>query len=123
MANLGDSLGAMWKWQSKGAPLMAVPGTSPINTDYFQLTTLKNSNHPNLARLFVGFMATPDAQAIIQKHESRGSHLVEGTRMQKFLRENKLVVQQPKDSIEFYLKGDSADGLKFKEDLANILKR
>ena len=30
MANIGDALGAMWTWQTKGAPIMAVPGTSPI---------------------------------------------------------------------------------------------
>jgi ABC-type Fe3+ transport system substrate-binding protein len=123
MANLGDSLGAMWKWQAKGAPLAAVAGTSPINTDYFQLAALKNSNHPNLAKLFVGFMATQEAQAIIQKHESRGSHLVEGTMIQKYLRENKLAVQQPKDSIDYYLKGETDEGLQFKADLAKILKQ
>ncbi len=27
MANLGDALGAMWTWQAKGAPIVAVPGT------------------------------------------------------------------------------------------------
>lgn len=123
MANLGDSLGAMWKWQSKGAPLMAVPGTSPINTDYFQLTALKNSNHPNLAKLFVGFMATPEAQAIIQKHESRGSHLVPGTIIQKYLKENRIQVQEPKQSIEYYLQGETDQGLQFKAELAKILKQ
>jgi ABC-type Fe3+ transport system substrate-binding protein len=70
MANLGDALGAMWTWQAKGAPLMAVPGTVPINTDYFQLSVPKNATHPNLAKLFVGFMVTKEAQAILQKHES-----------------------------------------------------
>jgi ABC-type Fe3+ transport system substrate-binding protein len=84
MANLGDSLGAMWSWQAKGAPLVAVPGVTPINTDYFQLSTPKGAAHPNLAKLFCAFMATKDAQAIIQKHESRSSHLVEGTLMQKY---------------------------------------
>ena len=37
MANIGDAFGAMWTWQAKGAPLVAVPGLTPINTDYFQL--------------------------------------------------------------------------------------
>ena len=38
MANFGDALSAMWTWQPKGAPLVAVPGVTPINTDYFQLS-------------------------------------------------------------------------------------
>jgi len=122
MANLGDSLGAMWTWQAKGAPLVAVPGVTPINTDYFQLSTPKGAVHPNLAKLFCAFMATKEAQGIIQKHESRSSHLVEGTIMQKYLRDNKVAVQEPKLSIGYYLKTDDADGLQFKEELAKILK-
>jgi iron(III) transport system substrate-binding protein len=122
MANFGGSLEHMWTWQSKGAPLVAIPGVSPINTDYFQLSAPKNSPHPNLAKLFVAFMATREAQALLQKHESRSSHLVEGTLMQKYLRDNKIVVQEPKLSIGYYLKTEDAEGLQFKEELAKILK-
>jgi ABC-type Fe3+ transport system substrate-binding protein len=102
---------------------MAVPGTSPINTDYFQLSVPKSVAHPNLAKLFVGFMATKEAQAVLQKHESRSSHLVEGTIMQKYLRENRITVQEPKESIAYYLKGETDEGLQFKAELAKILKR
>jgi len=123
MANLGDALGAMWAWQAKGAPLVAVPGLNPINTDYFQLGVPRNSPHPNLAKLLVAFMASKEAQAVLQKYESRSSHLVEGTIMAKYLRENRVQVQEPKVSIDYYLKGESAEGLKFKEELANILKQ
>jgi ABC-type Fe3+ transport system substrate-binding protein len=123
MANLGDALGAMWAWQAKGAPLVAVPGLNPINTDYFQLGVPRNSPHPNLAKLLVAFMASKEAQAVLQKYESRSSHLVEGTIMAKYLRENRVQFQEPKVSIDYYLKGESAEGLKFKEELANILKQ
>ena len=123
MANIGDALGAMWTWQTKGAPIMAVPGTSPINTDYFQLSVPKNVAHPNLAKLFVAFMATKEAQAILQKYESRSSHLVEGTIMHKYLHENRVTVQEPKESIAYYLKGESDEGLQFKAELAKILKQ
>lgn len=123
MANIGDALGAMWTWQAKGAPLVALPGTSPVNTDYFQLGVPKNTAHPNLGKLFTAFMATKEAQAVLQKHESRSSHLVEGTIMSKHLNEHRIVLQQPKESIDYYLKGDTAEGLQFKEDLAKILKQ
>jgi iron(III) transport system substrate-binding protein len=122
MANFGDALSAMWTWQPKGAPLIAVPGVTPINTDYFQLSVPKNAVHPNLAKLFVVFMTTKEAQGILQKYESRSSHLVEGTIMQKYLKENKISVQEPKLSIGYYLKTDDAEGLQFKEELAKILK-
>ena len=68
-------------------------------------------------------MASKEPQAILQKYESRSSHLVEGTMMAKYLRENRVALQQPKESIDYYLKSESAEGLKFKEELANILKQ
>ena len=123
MANIGDAFGAMWTWQAKGAPLVAVPGLTPINTDYFQLGVPKSAAHPNLAKLFVAFMVSKEAQAVLQKYENRSSHLVEGTMMAKYLRENNIAVQEPKESISYYLKGDSSEGLQFKEDLAKILKQ
>jgi ABC-type Fe3+ transport system substrate-binding protein len=123
MANIGDALGAMWTWQAKGAPLVAVPGLTPANTDYFEVSVPKNSAHPNLAKLMVAFMASKEAQAILQKYESRSSHLVEGTIMAKYLRENRVALQEPKLSIDYYLKGETTEGLKFKEELANILKQ
>src|SRR5438445_2458160 len=122
-ANMGGATEQMWQWQAKGAPLMAVMGSTPVLPSYFQLGVPKNSGHPNLSRLFVGFMASKEAQAVLQKYESRSSHLVEGTIMAKYLRENRVQVQEPKVSIDYYLKGESAEGLKFKEELANILKQ
>ena len=122
MANFGDALSAMWTWQPKGAPLVAVPGVTPVNTDYFQLSVPKNGVHPNLAKLFVAFMTTREAQTVLQKYESRSSHLVEGTLMQKYLKEHKITVQEPKLSIGYYLKTEDAEGLQFKEELAKILK-
>ena len=123
MANMGGAVEAMWAWQAKGAPLVAVPGLMPINTDYFELGVPKNSAHPNLAKLLVAFMTSKEPQGVLQKYESRSSHLVEGSMMAKYLRENRVQVQEPKVTIDYYLKGESAEGLKFKEELANILKQ
>jgi ABC-type Fe3+ transport system substrate-binding protein len=122
MANVGGALEHMWDWQAKGAPLIAVPGLNPINTDYFQLGVPKNSAHPQLAKLFVAFMLAKEGQALLQKNESRSSHLVDGTMMAKYLRDNHVALQEPKQSIDYYLKSETGEGLKFKEELANILK-
>jgi len=48
--------------------------------------------------------------------------LVEGSLMQKYLKETKIMVQEPKLSINYYLKNEDAEGLQFKEELAKILK-
>jgi ABC-type Fe3+ transport system substrate-binding protein len=123
MANVGGALEHMWDWQAKGAPLVAVPGLNPLNTDYFQLGVPQNSAHPNLAKLFVALMISKEGQALLQKNESRSSHLVDGTLMAKYLREHHVALQEPKQSIDYYLKSESGEGLKFKEELANILKQ
>jgi len=120
MANIGDALANMWKWQTKGAPLTAVLGSTPGDASYFHLGVPKNSGHANLAKLFVGFMISKEGQAIIEKHESRSSHLVESSRMAKYLREKKIKLQEPKDLFEFYLKGG---GAKLNEELVKMLKQ
>jgi ABC-type Fe3+ transport system substrate-binding protein len=120
MANIGDSLATMWKWQAKGAPLVARLGSNPGDTSYFHLGVPKNSGHAHLAKLFVGFMISQDGQAIIEKHEFRSSHLVASSRMAKYLRDNKIKLQEPKDLFNFYLKGG---GAKLNEELGRMLKQ
>jgi len=120
MANIGDSLATMWKWQAKGAPLVAVLGSNPGDTSYFHLGVPKNSGHPNLAKLFVAFMISTEGQAIIERHEFRSSHLVASSRMAKYLRDNKIKLQEPKDLFNFYLKGG---GAKLNEELGRMLKQ
>ena len=110
MANIGGALDHMWTWQSRGAPLVAVTGSTPPVTSYFQLGVLKKSAHPNLAKLFVAFMASREAQAIIEKYDGRTTHLVEGTRLAKYLRDNRIKLQSP------------AEAIMFMEELAKILK-
>src|SRR2546430_17330840 len=85
---------AIWKCQAKGAPLVGVTASDPVLTSYFQLGVPKNSAHPNLAKLFVAFMAFPEAQRIVDKYEKRSSHLVEGTRMANYVKENRLKLQE-----------------------------
>ncbi|HEX9442670.1 MAG TPA: ABC transporter substrate-binding protein [Candidatus Binatia bacterium] len=120
-ANMGGAVEQMWKWQAKGAPLVAVPGSTPVLPSYFQLGVPRNSAHPNLAKLFVAFLASREGQALLEKHEFVSSHLVEGTKMARYLKDNHVQLQEAKDSIAFYLK-DEESGLKFKEELAKLLK-
>jgi len=82
-ANMGGATEQMWQWQAKGAPLVAVMGSTPVLPSYFQLAVPKNTAHPNLSKLFVGFMASKEAQAILEKNDFRTSHLVAGTIMAK----------------------------------------
>jgi iron(III) transport system substrate-binding protein len=121
-ANMGGATEQMWQWQAKGAPLVAVMGSTPVLPSYFQLAVPKNSVHPNLAKLFVGFMASKEAQAILEKNDFRTSHLVDGTMMSNYLKQNKIKLQEAKDSINFYLQGEDS-GLEFKEELTKMLKQ
>ncbi|HZD40338.1 MAG TPA: extracellular solute-binding protein [Terriglobales bacterium] len=120
-ANMGGAVEMMWQWQAKGAPLVAVVGSNPVLPSYFELAVPKNSAHPNLAKLFVGFMASKEAQAILEKFDFRTSHLVEGTLMAKYLKQNPVQLQPAKDSIDFYLK-DEGSGLELKNELSKMLK-
>jgi len=120
MANSGSAVESMWEWQRKGAPLVGVTASEPVLTSYFQLGVPKNSAHPNVAKLFVAFMASPEAQRLVEKYEQRSSHLVPGTLMAKYVRENHLKLQTAAELISSYHEGK---GLKFRAELTNMLKQ
>src|SRR5262249_56279931 len=80
-ANMGGAVEQMWQWQAKGAPLMAVIGSTPVLPSYFQLGVPKNSAHPNLAKLFVGFMASKGAPDILHNLHFLPSPFVSSTRI------------------------------------------
>jgi ABC-type Fe3+ transport system substrate-binding protein len=120
MANSGSAVESMWEWQRKGAPLVGITASDPVLTSYFQLGVPKNSAHPNMAKLFVAFMASPEAQGIVEKYEQRSSHLVPGTRMAKYVRENRLKLASAADLITSFHEGK---GLEFRAELTNMLKQ
>ncbi len=68
------------------------------------------------------FHGSREAQAILEKNDFRTSHLVDGTIMAKYLKQNKVQLQEAKDSIAFYLQGEDS-GLEFKEELTKMLKQ
>ena len=120
MANLGSAIEAMWQWQAKGAPLVGVAGSTPALTSYVQLAVPKNAAHPNLAKLFNAFMMTKEAQTIIEKHDLRTSHLIEGTRAQKYLAESGVKLQSAKEMMDLYIDGK---GLALNKEISRILKK
>ena len=67
-------------------------------------------------------MTSKEAQGILEKNDFRSSHLVEGTIMSKYLKQNKVQLQEAKDSIAFYLQ-DEGSGLELKEELTKLLKQ
>jgi ABC-type Fe3+ transport system substrate-binding protein len=108
MASTGGAVEAMWKWQAKGAPLVGLPGSSPPTSSYYQLGVPRNSAHPNSAKLFVAFMTTREAQAVIEKYDQRSSYLVDGTLMAKYVRSNKLKLQDARELNEVFQTDDTA---------------
>jgi ABC-type Fe3+ transport system substrate-binding protein len=117
MASTGGPLEAMWKWQAKGAPLVGLPGSTPASSSYYQLAVPRNSLHPNMAKLFIAFMTTREAQSVLEKQDFRSSHLVDGTIMAKYVKANKLKLQDPKELNEVFQKEDTA----LEEELNKIL--
>jgi ABC-type Fe3+ transport system substrate-binding protein len=117
MASTGGALEAMWKWQAKGAPLVGLPGSTPPTSSYYQLAVPRNSAHPHSAKLFVAFMTTREAQAVIEKYDWRSSYLVDGTLMAKYVRGNKIKLQDPRELTELFMKDDAP----FEDELTKIL--
>ncbi len=117
MASTGGALEAMWKWQAKGAPLVGLVGSAPATSSYYQLAVPQNATRPDSAKLFVAFMTTREAQAVIEKYDWRSSYLVDGTLMAKYVKANKIKLQDPRELNEIFMKADDA----FEAELTKIL--
>lgn len=118
MGSTGGPLEAMWKWQAKGAPLVGLPGSNPPTSSYYQLGIPRNSARPHSARLFIAYMTTREAQSVLEKFDNRSSYLVEGTLMHKYVRSNKLKLQDPKELATVFANDDAA----FEEEITKILR-
>lgn len=90
IANDASALESKWLWQDQGVTLGVVPGSDPLICDYLSMSVPKNSPAPNLATLFVGWLVSPEAQQITDKFGGQASHLVRGTRVYQFVRDNHL---------------------------------
>jgi len=81
------------------------------------LSVPKNSVHPNMAKLFIGLMVTREGQAVLEKNDMRSSYLVDGTLMSKYVKANKLKLQDPRELNEVFQKEDTS----LEEELTKIL--
>ena len=70
-----------------------------------------------MAKLFIAFMTTREAQSVLEKQDYRSSHLVDGTILAKYVKANKLKLQDPKELNEVFQKEDTA----LEEELNKIL--
>ena len=75
---------------------------------------------PARPALFVGFMASPEAQKVINDLGLEASHLVPGTRVANYIRENHINLVSPEKFMEFYEKGGDP---RLPDDIAQLLKR
>jgi len=120
MTNESDGPAVASVAADKGGHITAVPGSTPSQAYYNQLAVPKNSASPNLAKLFVGFMISPEGQAIADSIGHEASHLVAGTRVNKFLAEKKVTAIDPRLIADFYEKGGDPA---LSEQIRQIMKR
>jgi ABC-type Fe3+ transport system substrate-binding protein len=120
MANEGDGPSAKAFWAAKGAQVEFVVGTDPAFAFFFQVSVPKGAASPNLAILFAGFLASPEAQAIIDANGFQGSHLVQGTITQKYIAAHRLNLVKPQQVLDFYEKGGDPE---LAEQINKMLKR
>jgi len=82
--------------RQKGAPVNGRVFKDAGILSYWYLTVPSNSAHPNGAVLLAGLLLSKEGQDILWKTEKTTSHLVEGTYM------NKLVKDQERQGVKFF---------------------
>jgi ABC-type Fe3+ transport system substrate-binding protein len=82
--------------REKGAPVNGKIFRDAGILSYWYLAVPSNSAHPNAASLLAAFLLSKEGQDILWKSEKTSSHLVEGTYMYKFVKE------QERQGVKFY---------------------
>jgi len=82
--------------RQKGAPVNGRIFKDAGILSYWYLAVPSNSAHPNAASLLSAFLLTKEGQDILWKTEKTSSHLVEGTYMYKFVKD------QERQGVKFY---------------------
>jgi ABC-type Fe3+ transport system substrate-binding protein len=82
--------------REKGAPVNGKIFRDAGILSYWYLAVPSNSAHPNSAFLVSAFLLTKEGQDILWKTEKTSSHLVEGTYMYKFVKD------QERQGVKFY---------------------
>ncbi len=82
--------------RQKGAPVGGRIFKDAGILSYWYLAVPSNSAHPNAASLLSAFLLTKEGQDILWKTEKTSSHLVEGTNMFKFVKD------QERQGVKFY---------------------
>jgi iron(III) transport system substrate-binding protein len=82
--------------REKGAPVNGKIFKDAGILSYWYLAVPNNSAHPNAAALLAAFLLSKEGQDILWKTEKTSSHLVEGTYMYKFVKD------QERQGVKFY---------------------
>jgi ABC-type Fe3+ transport system substrate-binding protein len=82
--------------REKGAPVGGRIFKDAGILSYWYLAVPSNSSHPNAASLLAALLLNREGQDILWKTEKTGSHLVEGTYMNKFVKD------QEGQGVKFY---------------------
>jgi iron(III) transport system substrate-binding protein len=96
-ATLQDS--QLHESKESGAPLAFAEQVQPVISPEYHAGVLKNARHPNVAHLFVAFMASADVQPLWEKYTGHTSAYVPGTTAYKFA-QGKQVVYMKQDQAE-----------------------
>jgi iron(III) transport system substrate-binding protein len=88
-ATLQDS--QLHEAKESGAPLAFAEQVQPVISPEYHVGVLKNAPHPNVAHLFVAFMASAEVQPIWEKYTGHTSAYVPGTSAYKFAQGKQVV--------------------------------
>jgi iron(III) transport system substrate-binding protein len=85
--------------EQSGAPLAFANDVQPVVSPEYHVGVLKTAPHPNVATLFVAFMASPEVQVLWKKYTGHTSAYVPGTDAHKFI-QGKQVVYMKQDQAK-----------------------
>lgn len=82
-ANLTDSF--IHRAKKTGAPITFAEDVQPVISPAYHAAVLKNAPHPNMGRLFIAFLMSPEGQQIWERFTGESSAFIPGTSAYKYV--------------------------------------
>ncbi len=73
--------------KDQGLPVEWAPLEDFLGVNFTFMTVPKNSPHPNAARLFIGFIMSPEGQRLLWQYAKEDLYLAEGSEMSKLVKQ------------------------------------
>jgi ABC-type Fe3+ transport system substrate-binding protein len=112
------------KWQRKGAPLASAIQSDVAGITYWYMSVPKNATHPAAAKLWINYLLSPEAQAILWEVDAQDHYRIPGSRQASTIEQLEARgVKFVQVDVEFFQRHNTEELKRFSAEVTRILQK